>query len=90
MQRFLWEVQGTRVEDGEAEVPWKVCIKALCHGGQLRSVGTNSSKLREAVEDRGAWRAAVRGVAKRQTRLSDRTTVTTTFNPARNPVYTEA
>ena len=28
--------------------------------------------------DRGAWRAAVRGVTKGRTRLSDRTAVTTT------------
>ena len=37
---------------------------------------TSLSKLREAVEDRGAWRAAVHGVAKSQTRLSDSTTRT--------------
>ena len=29
------------------------------------------SKLREIVKDRGAWRAAVHGVTKSQTRLSD-------------------
>ena len=34
------------------------------------------SKLGEMVEDRGAWRAAVHGVAKSQTRPSDWTTVT--------------
>ena len=35
------------------------------------SVDLNLSKLQEMVEDRGAWRAAVHGVAERQTRLSD-------------------
>ena len=29
------------------------------------------NKLREIVEDRGAWRAAVRRVTKSQTQLSD-------------------
>ena len=35
----------------------------------------NLSKLREIVEDREAWRAAVHGVTKGQTWLSDRTTM---------------
>ena len=30
------------------------------------------SKLRETVKDRGAWRAAVHGVANSQTRLNDK------------------
>ena len=29
------------------------------------------SELRELVMDRGAWRAAIRGVAKSRTRLND-------------------
>ena len=34
------------------------------------------SKFQELVMDRGAWRAAVHGVSKSQTRLSDWTEVT--------------
>ena len=34
-------------------------------------VDMNLSKLRETVEDRGAWRAIVHRVAKSQTQLSD-------------------
>ena len=35
------------------------------------SIDMNLSKLQETVEDRGAWRAAVHGVTKSQTQLSD-------------------
>ena len=35
------------------------------------SVDMSLSKLQETVKDREAWRAAVRGVPKSQTRLSD-------------------
>ena len=35
------------------------------------SVDMNLSKLQEMVKDRGAWHAAVHGVAKNQTRRSD-------------------
>ena len=34
------------------------------------SMDMNLSKLQETVEGRGAWRAAVHGVTKSQTRLS--------------------
>ena len=40
------------------------------------SVGINLSKLREIVKDTGVWCAAVHGVAKGQTRLSNCTTTT--------------
>ena len=35
------------------------------------STDMNLSKLQEIVKDRGAWRAAVHGVTKSWTRLSD-------------------
>ena len=37
------------------------------------STDMNLSKLWEIVKDRGAWHAAVHGVAKSQTQLSNRT-----------------
>ena len=39
--------------------------------GLTNSTNMNLSKPWETVEDRGAWCAAVRGVTKSQTRLSD-------------------
>ena len=40
-------------------------------GGITNSIDVNMSKLREIVKDRKAWHAAVHGVAKSWTPLSD-------------------
>ena len=44
--------------------------------GITNSMDMNLSKLREIVEDRGAWHSAVHGVTKSRTWLSNRTTIT--------------
>ena len=45
----------------------------------------NLSELRELVMDREAWRAAIHGVAKSRTRLSDFTSLH--FTSRQNKVY---
>ena len=39
--------------------------------GIMDSIDVSLSELREMVMDREAWRAAIHGIAKSQTRLSD-------------------
>ena len=48
--------------------------------GITSSVEMSLSKLQEMVKGREAWRAAVHGVAKSQTRLSNQTTTNVTVN----------
>ena len=48
--------------------------------GITDSMDVSLSELRELVMDREAWRAAIHGVAKNRTRLSDSTELKGTFH----------
>ena len=61
----------------------------ICPCSITDSMDTNLSKLREIVEDREAWSAAVHGVAKTQTQLNDWTTTTLTHTNMQYDVYVD-
>ena len=59
---LLGKIEGKK-RRGQQKIRWL--------DGITDSMDMNLSKLRETVKDRGTWRAAVHGVAKRWTQLSD-------------------
>ena len=71
-------------EDPDAGKDWRQKEKEAAEDKMVSSPGSkdmNLSTVQETVEDRGAWPAAVHGVTKSQTWLSNFTRLVTTFLP---------
>lgn len=67
-ERFLWEVQGTRVEDGEAEG-----VMERCTSKPALTVGSHAQWTRTSARSRRKWRTVERGALQSMGWQSDGT-----------------